>query len=541
MNGADLTGLESRFDAVLSAHLAEAIGSRTLPDSIEFDIATITAVVLVSEREAECKTDPGVERYDAASLVTDMAEFGFGTRDSLARTVEHLETSEVLKLEGARLAPMPVAEKLVTLINTLFPGMMGMHFVAFVAQSIEEVVSGRKETELAVESFRQTLQSRSIRISGLSTLKPGKTRRTTQRETGKPASPQSVKGLAKKLESLRSRTGTSEVRGNVKSVFATTAPERDVTPVFGKPAPVAEPILTDEGPAAEGSPVVEKTGQEGVPESFVEVPDAPPETEEAVFLKPSGVSSDPVDPAPPEVPEPEVCYREDETDTDLEDASDDKSGGEAPEGDPTAPAAPPAAMEDADSPAEGDPVDQPLATEAAEKKMADPAKTEDAASFGEPAEPASFERAEPGLAPIAPSPEPEPSETPAAPEPDPEPVPEPVSEKTIAERVSQFEEKLAQKCPVCKEGELDEQETENGKLFFECQNVDCSFVSWSRPYPYVCPTCGNGFLVEFKIRGGGIGLKCPRATCDFRQRGTRNPAVKARGGKRKVVRRVRKN
>ena len=88
----------------------------------------------------------------------------------------------------------------------------------------------------------------------------------------------------------------------------------------------------------------------------------------------------------------------------------------------------------------------------------------------------------------------------------------------IEERIAAFEEGLAMQCPLCKNGEVQTQDTATGKTYYKCSNKNCNFISWGKPFHLVCPQCRNPFLVETSDRDGNTILKCPRATCRYRQR-----------------------
>ncbi|MCG8616523.1 MAG: topoisomerase DNA-binding C4 zinc finger domain-containing protein [Desulfobacterales bacterium] len=90
-------------------------------------------------------------------------------------------------------------------------------------------------------------------------------------------------------------------------------------------------------------------------------------------------------------------------------------------------------------------------------------------------------------------------------------------EDDIESRIAAFEMELAMPCPICAEGKVAEKTTEKGKAFFSCNQEDCRFVSWDKPYHFQCPLCKNPYLVEVDLPNGGKGLKCPRAACSYTQ------------------------
>ncbi|MCD4743464.1 MAG: DNA topoisomerase I, partial [Desulfobacteraceae bacterium] len=123
----------------------------------------------------------------------------------------------------------------------------------------------------------------------------------------------------------------------------------------------------------------------------------------------------------------------------------------------------------------------------------------------------------------------------------------PKGDDDIEARIAALETDLAMPCPLCGDGKVNENTTEKGKEYFSCDNEECRFVSWDKPYHFSCPLCKNSYLVEFIQANEDKGLKCPRASCSYSQNNTFDPAqnmaVAAQAGnnpkkkKRRVVRR----
>ena len=68
---------------------------------------------------------------------------------------------------------------------------------------------------------------------------------------------------------------------------------------------------------------------------------------------------------------------------------------------------------------------------------------------------------------------------------------------------------LGIKCamPGCK-GEIVQQRSKKGKMFYSCSEKDCKFISWTKPVIKECPVCGAGFLIR-----KGTKLACPNPEC----------------------------
>jgi len=70
-------------------------------------------------------------------------------------------------------------------------------------------------------------------------------------------------------------------------------------------------------------------------------------------------------------------------------------------------------------------------------------------------------------------------------------------------------------CPVCQVGTVVTKHTPTGKLFYVCPEQDCEFMAWSKPHAIACQVCDSPFLVEKKTLDGRLSLRCPKAGCTY--------------------------
>ncbi len=71
-----------------------------------------------------------------------------------------------------------------------------------------------------------------------------------------------------------------------------------------------------------------------------------------------------------------------------------------------------------------------------------------------------------------------------------------------------FLEKAGVKCPKCG-SEIIICRSKKGRRFYGCENHDCDFVSWQKPWPEKCPQCG-GYMVE-----KGNKVVCQTKNCGY--------------------------
>ncbi len=73
-------------------------------------------------------------------------------------------------------------------------------------------------------------------------------------------------------------------------------------------------------------------------------------------------------------------------------------------------------------------------------------------------------------------------------------------------------------CPDCKEGEILEKRSRNGKTFFSCGRYPhCRFATWERPVAEACPTCAAPFVVEKTTKRFGTVRRCLSEGCTYKE------------------------
>jgi len=74
------------------------------------------------------------------------------------------------------------------------------------------------------------------------------------------------------------------------------------------------------------------------------------------------------------------------------------------------------------------------------------------------------------------------------------------------------------RCPDCREGEIMEKRSRNGKIFFSCNRYPkCRFATWDRPIPEPCPECNAPFVVEKTTKRAGTVRRCLVEGCKYQE------------------------
>jgi hypothetical protein len=452
----------TEFDKTLKMYFREIIDLSVLPPSLNLNIPVISCLILLVERELEIRDFPDSPpgRYTKDSFIDDIDNVGIGVDRIIFDTVEELFSLGFVVENGSEIKPSETAYKIVNFINSLFPGMQGINFIAYIVQTIDEVYSDRKSLAEGKENFYQTLKTRSMKKSTASE----NALKSLQNQSVSAKKGVSSKALKQRLSELRkSRGAESETnfrKVQVKSVFGSfdkkEEPEEvkpeEVKPEEAKPEEVKpEEVKPEEAKPEEAKPEEAKP-EEAKPEE-AKSEEAKSEEVKSEEVKSEEVKSEEVKPeeVKPEEVKPEEVKPEEAKQTQAAQSVEKLPEKDLPE----------------------------------EEKI--------------------------------------------------------LSEDEIAQKISMFENELAMTCPVCNEGKIIESKTEKGKIFYECSNNLCHFISWAKPFHFSCPSCNNAFLVEEIFPDGSKGLKCPRATCDYQQQDQKNPALSAKPKKKKrIVRRVKK-
>lgn len=557
----DFSMVRVQLDDILVEQISKLIEIDLAAAALSFNLATITSLFLLVDREKEIQGSPRnpPERYDMQSFLRELEDIGLEIDDDLLAALQSLaQCGYIEKDSNDRYYANISAFTLVAFLDNLFPGMKGLNLVGYIVQTITEVVSGRRKLEDARMFLQQTLFAQGVSLSRQTfahSQKENLKNQVKQHSMNQALADDMKKAYLERLETLKSlkdevsskpafisRYGSvSSDNLKIREVFPRSRQETSDKPISKPTAPAPPaPEKTYERTVDEIRPEpVPEISQSAPEEKSVAAPELKPEIQPEVKTE----SSTEIAAEPKPQPEPEK-EPERQPQTFVSETADLKPIQE-PESSRTAmpqPAEPQILSEhkpDHDETSESKTTVQKTSDEQIypEEKKAAP-------------EPSNIQDRTP--AKIS---QPEPEEDYDESEHDNErehPIEDEIDDDEIARRIAAFSEELALPCPVCEKGRVKSGETEKGRIYFKCTNHTCNFVSWSKPYNFKCPICNNHFLVEYTTPDGELSLKCPRATCSYTQKGilnpaaavTSTPALSSGGGeapkKKKLVRRVKK-
>ena len=461
--------IKVRFEKTLTRH----VGIKDAYDDLPLDLESLSIGILLVEQENEVKNGlcKPSERYSRDTLTTALAEIGVQSNGAGNRVTADMAKNGYVEIDTeGRLFAQARLTDFIQKLNASFPRMQGLNLVAYLIQTMDEVLSGRKNIEFALEQLDQTLhhqrQNGPPPETGRPSLSQSKPDPAPQQD--KPSTDSLKSALSKRLRKRQTQGGTPAKQESNECVVVSAG---------GKAQPLNVQSLFSPKPEIAGA---------DEPASGFETPALGFETEDQQDEEPDYVTD---------------AVR------DLHIEEEDRASAPKPDDGQETAAEPEAVSSDHDpsdnltAQTEADATLSPDVCEEPDGQV-DEASPKDEPSIAE----ASSESTPPSIPAVS-----EITPTDGAEEAD------GVSDQTVQERIESFYQSLALTCPVCHSGRILEQNTEKGKVFFTCSNSECVFVSWGKPHILVCPWCKNPFLIEGTGKDGNAVLKCPRATCHYQQ------------------------
>ncbi len=402
------------------------------------------------------------EYYTFDGLATDLADFGVEVDASFVVMIQQfIDKGYLAMMPDGTLRCGQNTGKLLSVLNRAFPSMKGINLPAYLAQTIEEVVTNRKPLAFALQQFDQTMMMRGevlVKIAVPMTARLGK--KKSKRIIKGDAEP-AVPPKPMPLESLEEPPA---VRGEVAK----------------------EPVVEEVVPPEEAPAIEEEKEAPSVEPEVVEPKIA--EEEEAVVESESEPEPEPEAVAEGGAPAEEAIAEEDEIVTVSE--------------------------EDVETPSE----DSAEAAQAAEKIFAE-AQVEEETSLKDPAQQEAPEAITPATAkgPTKDCPD---CARPMLLKEDRFGKYWYCSGHPECRHSESFEKEgagMQMLCPLCNIGNVVTKHTPTGKLFYVCPEQDCEFMAWAKPLALPCRVCNSPYLVEKKNIGGRAYLRCPRAGCNYMQ------------------------
>lgn len=468
--------VKKQFDALLAKNMERLLGTSIGISELPLNLATISSLVLLAECESEIEgsTSNPPERYTRETFLNDLTDLGLDSEeDEKAAVGDMIEKGYIdIGPDGRFLATKP-ALSMAKLLDHAFPELPGMSLVAYLVQTVNEVLEGSKEMESAISRFDQTLKMHGAVLSRQTPgdrlgLRAPSSKVTAPQDAGEQAAQTkrlTLSEIFRARQAQKMSQRSPELAGEPRVLTATgKVEELEIKEVY---AEGDRPAATAEVPVEDG----ELQGQE-IPEEESLLESAPVEGEASYA-------------------DFEISAEKAQDTVPISDSDRQDLARETPRADTV--------LEDLPSEQEM-PLSLPEDVEQ-EKEISTETRPEESGTKADQAEEESPPAQAQGEEEIVSK--------------EHEAV---IVDEIIKERVAAFEEDLAMTCPVCNTGRVQRKETKKGKYFYACLNKGCIFISWGKPYHIVCPQCKNPFLIESTDKDGKTIFRCPRATCHHRQK-----------------------
>lgn len=158
----DSVYVKEQLDMILEKNFRKLDQIDVLGHTLPLDMVTVASLHLLAERENEIEEENADKRrYDKNTFLNDLAEMGFEVDEDLMSKLQNIIDQGFVEInaEGGYHTRLEAME-MVSHINRMFPGMPGMNLVAYILQTLEEILSGRKECDDGLEQFDKALVSR---------------------------------------------------------------------------------------------------------------------------------------------------------------------------------------------------------------------------------------------------------------------------------------------------------------------------------------------------------------------------------------------
>ncbi len=212
-----------KLDSILEKHFRNLDQISALGDDLSLNLASVASLHLIVEKEFEISEAEETERYDRKSFISDLTELGLEIDDDMINTFETLHDKGYMKIDPeGKYSAESVATKMVDNMNKMFPGMPGMNLVAYYIQTLDEILSGRKDFDKGESQFDQALEARGRALSFVF-LK-------TEKKSAKQQAEDRVKKAVELKESRKASDRLKKIYGSKLSELRNSAINRVAEP-----------------------------------------------------------------------------------------------------------------------------------------------------------------------------------------------------------------------------------------------------------------------------------------------------------------------
>ncbi|MBW1731051.1 MAG: topoisomerase DNA-binding C4 zinc finger domain-containing protein [Deltaproteobacteria bacterium] len=155
------------FGRVLQDKITQLAGGNILPYQFQIDVPSLVCMLLIAERYEDMIGESLAKSFTKDDLAREAFELGLPEQLSFEPAIQDLLNKKYIRLlDGSTIKPEKSLFEATRILQKLFPRMAGLNMLAYLVQTIEEVLSGRKDLDFAVRQFDETLRIHGKPIKG---------------------------------------------------------------------------------------------------------------------------------------------------------------------------------------------------------------------------------------------------------------------------------------------------------------------------------------------------------------------------------------
>lgn len=157
--------VRAQFNQILVRHYERLTGSKNVPGGLPLSLDNIVFFILFGARELEMSdyTSEISERYTQDEFLVEVKGMGVPEDEHFTAAMQELvEKKYIEPLPDGHIHGYQDCKETARVLNRTFPKMQGINLLAYIWQTVAEVVSGRTDLESALSRFDQTLSIQGV-------------------------------------------------------------------------------------------------------------------------------------------------------------------------------------------------------------------------------------------------------------------------------------------------------------------------------------------------------------------------------------------
>lgn len=157
--------VRSQFNKLIIKHYERLTGSKNAAGGLPLTLDNIGCFILFGGRELEMSdiTSEVSQRYTMDEFLKEVKDGGIELDEHFQAAMQELEQKKYIEQRpDGHVHGYQDSKETARMLNRIFPKMQGLNLLAYVWQTIAEVVSGRTDLESALSRFDQTLHNHGV-------------------------------------------------------------------------------------------------------------------------------------------------------------------------------------------------------------------------------------------------------------------------------------------------------------------------------------------------------------------------------------------